>query len=91
VVRRGKSRYRDRHRITRIPAPMEKRPSEVREQVATVMRTAQKVLGSREALATRLKVAPYMVSEWIACKSDAPDSAVHEAVQVLLDAMPPPK
>jgi DNA-binding transcriptional regulator YdaS (Cro superfamily) len=70
---------------------MEKRPREVREQVAKVMRTAQKVLGSREALAARLDVAPYRVSEWIACKSDAPDTAVHEAVQVLLDAMPPLK
>jgi DNA-binding transcriptional regulator YdaS (Cro superfamily) len=70
---------------------MDKRPREVREQVATVMRTAQKVLGGREALAARLDVAPYLVSEWIACKSDAPDTAVHEAVQVLLDAMPAPK
>ena len=61
------------------------RPEEVREQVATVMRKAQEILGSREKLAERIGVEPYLVSEWIARISDAPDDALNNAVQVILD------
>jgi hypothetical protein len=62
------------------------RPDAVRVQVANVLRAAQKIMGSREALAARLKVEPRLIAEWIARVSDAPDDVVHEAVEVILES-----
>ncbi len=62
------------------------RPDAVRVQVANVLRAAQKIMGSREALAARLKVEPHLIGEWIARLSDAPDDVVHEAVEVILES-----
>ncbi len=64
---------------------MDGRPPAVREQVANVMRTAEKIAGSREKLAERLGVAPYLVAEWIARITDAPDEIVHMAVEIILE------
>jgi DNA-binding transcriptional regulator YdaS (Cro superfamily) len=63
---------------------MDGRPRAVRDQVASVMLAAAKIVGGRAKLAERLKVEPYMVAEWIAKVSDAPDEAVHEAVEIIL-------
>jgi len=49
------------------------------------MRTAEKIAGSREKLAERLGVAPYLVAEWIARITDAPDEIVHMAVEIILE------
>jgi hypothetical protein len=62
------------------------RPDAVRVQVANVLKAAQKIAGSREALAERLKVPPHLVGEWIAKLSDAPDEVVHEAVEIILES-----
>jgi hypothetical protein len=62
------------------------RPDAVRVQVANVLRAAQKIVGSREALAARLKVTPELVGEWIAKMADAPDDVVHEAVEIILES-----
>jgi hypothetical protein len=62
------------------------RPDAVRTQVANVLRAAQKICGSRELLAKRLKVEPHLVGEWIARLSDCPDEIVHEAVEVILES-----
>lgn len=62
------------------------RPDAVRMQVANVLRAAQKIMGGREALAKRLKVEPWLVAEWIAMIADAPDEAVHEAVEIILES-----
>ena len=56
------------------------RPDAVRVQVSNVLRAAQKIMGSREALAARLTGEPHLIGDWIARLSDAPDDVVHEAV-----------
>lgn len=63
---------------------MDGRPHAVRDQVAKVMLAAAKIAGGREKLAERLNVPPYVVAEWIAKLTDAPDDAVHEAVEIIL-------
>jgi hypothetical protein len=67
------------------------RPDAVRVQVANVLKAAQRILGSREALAARLKVEPSLVAEWIAKLSDAPDDVVHEAVEIILESRGAPR
>jgi DNA-binding transcriptional regulator YdaS (Cro superfamily) len=53
------------------------------------MRKAQQILGSREKLAKRIGVEPHLVAEWITQISDAPEDAVHAAVEVLLEYRKP--
>ena len=68
---------------------MDGRPRAVRDQVASVMLAAAKIVGGRAKLAERLKVEPFMVAEWIAKVSDAPDDIVHEAVEIILRNLDP--
>ena len=65
------------------------RPDEVREQVARVMRMALEILGSRQRLAERLGAEPALIEEWMTCLSDAPDEAVHAAVEIILEYRKP--
>jgi hypothetical protein len=58
---------------------------QMRWRVAKVMRAAQQVAGSREALAAQLAVPPHLVGEWIAGVGDAPEEAFHRAVEILLN------
>ncbi len=62
------------------------RPDAVRVQVANVLRAAQKIVGTRELLAERLKVPPHLIGDWIARLSEPPDDVVHEAVEVILES-----
>ena len=59
---------------------------EVRTQTSKIMRGAQSVLGSREALAAKLGVEPHVVAEWIGKSSDAPYEAVNKAVEISVAA-----
>lgn len=68
---------------------MDGRPRAVRDQVASVMIAAAKIVGGRRKLAEHLKVEPSMVADWIAKVSDAPDEAVHEAVEIILRQLDP--
>ena len=52
------------------------------------MRRAQKVVGSREALARHLNVEPHLIGEWIAGISDCPDDKVDRAVELIVEGPP---
>lgn len=65
------------------------RPKEIREQTSRILRAAEKIAGNREALADALGVQPYLVAEWIAGLSDAPDQVVARAVEMIVEQTPP--
>jgi DNA-binding transcriptional regulator YdaS (Cro superfamily) len=62
----------------------EGRPQEVKVRVATILRKAAEIVGSRAHLARYLEIEPHILKEWIDGVSDCPDEIVYKAVEIVL-------
>jgi hypothetical protein len=69
-------------------SPKDGRPTEVREQVAKVLRRALDMAGSRHQLGLSLGVAPDLLDDWLDGVSDCPDEIVHKLTKMALGYPP---